>query len=48
MLSQTDVGEYEILKGNILGTGAFATVWKGRHRKVSADLHYIRSWLYGG
>lgn len=34
MISETDIGEYEIIKGGVLGTGAFATVWKGRSKKV--------------
>lgn len=34
MISDTNIGDYEIIKGGVLGTGAFATVWKGRSKKV--------------
>ncbi|RUS79153.1 hypothetical protein EGW08_013100 [Elysia chlorotica] len=43
MLSETEIGEYEIIKGGVLGTGAFATVWKGRHRKDHSNLVAIKA-----
>ncbi|GFN99570.1 serine/threonine-protein kinase ulk2 [Plakobranchus ocellatus] len=43
MLSETEIGDYEIIKGGVLGTGAFATVWKGRHRKDHSNLVAIKA-----
>ncbi|KAH9499385.1 Serine/threonine-protein kinase unc-51 [Bulinus truncatus] len=43
MISETDIGEYEIIKGGVLGTGAFATVWKGRAKKDPTQLVAIKA-----
>ncbi|XP_059146070.1 serine/threonine-protein kinase unc-51-like isoform X2 [Physella acuta] len=43
MISETDIGEYEIIKGGVLGTGAFATVWKGRAKKDPSQLVAIKA-----
>ncbi|XP_055863136.1 serine/threonine-protein kinase ULK2-like isoform X2 [Biomphalaria glabrata] len=43
MISETDIGDYEIIKGGVLGTGAFATVWKGRAKKDSSQLVAIKA-----
>ncbi|XP_012934995.1 serine/threonine-protein kinase unc-51 [Aplysia californica] len=43
MLSETNIGDYEIIKGGVLGTGAFATVWKGRAKKNHDQLVAIKA-----
>ncbi|BFZ18605.1 hypothetical protein BsWGS_21644 [Bradybaena similaris] len=43
MISDTNIGDYEIIKGGVLGTGAFATVWKGRSKKDHSHLVAIKA-----
>ncbi|BFZ14821.1 hypothetical protein BsWGS_17860 [Bradybaena similaris] len=43
MISDTNIGDYEIIKGDLLGTGAFAAVWKGRSKKDHSHLVAIKA-----
>lgn len=41
------VGDFEYSKKDLIGHGAFAVVFKGRHRKVNSDgLQPERGWLH--
>lgn len=35
------VGDYEYSKKDLIGHGAFAVVFKGRHRKVNMFMHTL-------
>lgn len=39
------VGDYEYSKKDLIGHGAFAVVFKGRHRKVNMFIHTLYNYI---
>lgn len=39
------VGDYEYSKKDLIGHGAFAVVFKGRHRKVNMFMHTLYNYI---